>query len=96
MDLNKDLTIRALMESNELLGQILVRYRRAITYLRQENGKLRRLKNIQIQNDQEFRGMCQDDTVAFPYRGYEKEIDTDVTSQKALLPEAKSSRIRHT
>ena len=81
--------VLALEENIDLLQETLTRYRRAITYLRQENGKLRRLKNIQIKNDQEFRSMCQDDTVAFPELAGDN-IDPDVETLEALLPEVNS------
>ena len=59
----KDFTIAALLESNEELGEILQRYRVIIAYLRRSNSELRRLKNIQISNDQEFKAMCIGDSV---------------------------------
>ena len=62
-DQNKDLTIAALMESNEMLGELLSRYRRSNMLLRRINSELRRLKNIQVQNDEEFKSMCQGDTI---------------------------------
>ena len=60
---DKDFTIAALLESNEELGEILQRYRVIIAYLRRSNSELRRLKNIQISNDQEFKAMCIGDSV---------------------------------
>ena len=60
-DLNKDLTIAALMEANELLGELLSRYRRSNALLRRINSDLRRLKNIQVANDEEFKSVCKDD-----------------------------------
>ena len=60
-DQNKDLTIAALMESNELLGEDNARYRRSNALLRRINSDLRRLKNIQAENDEEFKSMCQGD-----------------------------------
>lgn len=60
-DQNKDLTIAALMEANEMLGELLSRYRRSNGLLRRINSDLRALKNIQVANDEEFRGMCQGD-----------------------------------
>ena len=59
-DPNKDLTIATLMEANELLGELLSRYRRSNELLRRINSELRKLKNIQYNNDLEFQAMCQD------------------------------------
>ena len=61
---SKDDLIRALTESNELLQEENGRYRRSNALLRRINGDLRKLKNIQAQNDEEFRTMCQIDFVA--------------------------------
>lgn len=73
MDINKDLTIAALMESNEMLGDMLKRYRRVTAYLRKENSRLRKLKNIQHQNDLEFMAMCQADIVVEYHTPYNPE-----------------------
>ena len=58
-DQNKDLTIAALLEANELLGELLSRYRRSNALLRKINSDLRKLKNIQYNNDLEFQSMCE-------------------------------------
>ena len=58
---SKDLTIAALLEANELLGEENSRYRRSNALLRRINSDLRRLKNIQAANDDEFKSMCQGD-----------------------------------
>ena len=42
------------------LEQSLRLYRVTIGRLRRMNSELRRLKNIQIQNDQEFEAMCEE------------------------------------
>ena len=60
---DKDFTIAALLEANEELGGILKRYRVTIAHLRRTNSELRRLKNIQIQNDHEFKALCHSDIV---------------------------------
>lgn len=83
-DINKDLTIKALMESNELLGGMLTRYRRITSYLRAENSRLRKLKNIQAQNDEEFRALCQDDFYI-----------VDVPEGDGGLPEPEASQTCH-
>ena len=72
-DLNKDLTIAALLEANELLGELLSRYRRSNELLRRINSELRKLKNIQYNNDLEFQSMC--------------EIEVGVQSGDGGLPE---------
>ena len=59
-DQNKDLTIAALLEANELLGEDNARHRRSNALLRRINSDLRRLKNIQAENDEAFKSMCQD------------------------------------
>src|SRR5208337_3276916 len=56
---SKDLTIAALMEANEMLGELLSRYRQSNALLRRINSDLRKLKNIQYNNDLEFQSMCQ-------------------------------------
>lgn len=53
--------IEALKESNELILADNVRQRRLIGRLRKTVSDLRRLKNIQIQNDQAFMALCQED-----------------------------------
>jgi len=58
--------IAALEESIELLREENDRYRRSNVLLRKINSDLRRLKNIQAQNDEEFRSMCQSDFVDVP------------------------------
>ena len=60
-DQNKDLTIAALLEANELLGEDNARYRRSNSLLRRINSELRALKNIQAANDEEFKSACQYD-----------------------------------
>ena len=74
-DSNKDLTISALLEANELLREDNARYRRSNALLRRINSELRRLKNIQVANDESFRAMCQSDIV----------IDADVTDGEGGL-----------
>jgi hypothetical protein len=81
-DTNKDLTIAALMEANELLGELLSRYRRSNTLLRRINSDLRRLKNIQASNDEEFRSMCQGDFY----------IEVDVQRGEGGLPDPQASQ----
>ncbi len=51
----------ALRESIELLRKENSRQRKLIGRLRKTVSDLRRLKNIQIQNDEAFRDMCQSD-----------------------------------
>lgn len=53
--------VKALRESIELLRTENSRQRKLIGRLRNSVSDLRRLKNIQIQNDEAFRDMCQDD-----------------------------------
>jgi hypothetical protein len=53
--------VKALRESIELLRTENSRQRKLIGRLRKSVSNLRRLKNIQIQNDEAFRDMCQDD-----------------------------------
>lgn len=79
-DQNKDLTIAALLEANELLGELLSRYRRSNALLRKINSDLRKLKNIQYNNDLEFQSMCQGDII----------IEVDVQSGDGGLPEPQS------
>ena len=74
-DPNKDLTIATLMEANELLGELLSRYRRSNELLRRINSELRKLKNIQYNNDLEFQAMCQ------------SEIEVDATVPEGGLPD---------
>jgi hypothetical protein len=58
----EELTIvKALRESIELLRTEHTRQRKLIGRLRKTCSNLRRLKNIQIQNDEEFKSMCQED-----------------------------------
>ena len=58
----EELTIvKALRESIELLRTENSRQRKLIGRLRKTVSDLRRLKNIQIQNDEEFKSMCQED-----------------------------------
>ena len=52
--------VRALRESIELLRTENTRQRRLIGRLRKTVSDLRRLKNIQVQNDEEFRALCAD------------------------------------
>jgi hypothetical protein len=52
--------IAALEESIELLQEENSRYRRSNMLLRRINSDLRRLKNIQARNDEEFKSMCQE------------------------------------
>jgi hypothetical protein len=51
----------ALRDSIELLRTENSRQRKLIGRLRRLNSDLRRLKNIQIENDEAFRDMCQGD-----------------------------------
>jgi hypothetical protein len=53
--------VKALRESIELLRKENSRQRKLIGRLRKTVSDLRRLKNIQIQNDEAFRDMCQED-----------------------------------
>jgi hypothetical protein len=53
--------VKALRESLELLRTENTRQRKLIGRLRKTVSDLRRLKNIQIQNDEAFRDMCQSD-----------------------------------
>jgi hypothetical protein len=53
--------VLALQEHILTLEQSLRLHRVTIGRLRRMNSELRRLKNIQIQNDQEFEAMCQID-----------------------------------
>jgi hypothetical protein len=53
--------VKALRESIELLRTENSRQRKLIGRLRKSISDLRRLKNIQIQNDEAFRDMCQED-----------------------------------
>jgi hypothetical protein len=58
----EELTIvKALRESIELLRTENSRQRKLIGRMRKTVSDLRRLKNIQIQNDEAFRDMCQED-----------------------------------
>jgi hypothetical protein len=77
----KDFTIEALKESIELMRVQLTRYRRVASYLRRENSRLRQLKNIQYQNDLEFKALCQSDIY----------IDVDVTTGNGGLPNSDAS-----
>ena len=52
--------VRALRESIELLRTENSRQRKLIGRLRKTVSDLRRLKNIQLQNDEAFREMCAD------------------------------------
>jgi len=52
--------VRALQEHILTLEQSLRLHRVTIGRLRRMNSELRRLKNIQIQNDQEFEAMCEE------------------------------------
>ena len=78
-DPNKDLTIATLMEANELLGELLSRYRRSNELLRRINSELRKLKNIQYNNDLEFQAMCQ------------SEIEVDVRGGEDGLSDPQAS-----
>ena len=53
--------VKALRESIELLRTENSRQRKLIGRLRKTVSDLRRLKNIQIENDQAFIDMCQED-----------------------------------
>jgi hypothetical protein len=53
--------VKALRESIELLRKENSRQRKLIGRLRKTCSDLRRLKNIQIQNDEAFRDMCAED-----------------------------------
>ena len=53
--------VHALRDSIELLRKENSRQRKWIGRLRKTTSDLRRLKNIQIQNDEEFRSICQED-----------------------------------
>lgn len=53
--------VHALRDSIELLRKENSRQRKLIGRLRKTTSDLRRLKNIQIQNDEEFRSICQED-----------------------------------
>ena len=53
--------VKALRDSIELLRTENSRQRNLIGRLRRTISNLRRLKNIQIQNDDEFMAMCQSD-----------------------------------
>jgi hypothetical protein len=66
------------MESNEMLGELLSRYRRSNALLRRINSDLRRLKNIQVSNDEEFKSMCIGDSTF--------EIEVDVPECEGGLP----------
>ena len=50
--------VQALQEHILTLEQSLRLHRVTIGRLRRINGELRRIKNVQIQNDQEFQSMC--------------------------------------
>ena len=52
--------VRALRDSIELLRKENSRQRKLIGRLRKTISDLRRLKNIQLQNDAEFMAMCED------------------------------------
>jgi len=52
--------VLALQEHILTLEQSLRLHRVTIGRLRRMNSELRRLKNIQIQNDQEFEAMCEE------------------------------------
>jgi hypothetical protein len=53
--------VKALRESIELLRTENSRQRKLIGRLRKTVSDLRRLKNIQIENDEAFKDMCQED-----------------------------------
>jgi hypothetical protein len=53
--------VRALRDSIELLRKENSRQRKLIGRLRKTVSDLRRLKNIQIQNDSQFMSFCQED-----------------------------------
>jgi hypothetical protein len=53
--------VLALQEHILTLESSLRLHRVTISRLRRINGELRRLKNLQYQNDQEFKNMCQID-----------------------------------
>jgi hypothetical protein len=53
--------VKALRESIELLRKENSRQRKLIGRLRKTVSDLRRLKNIQIENDEAFRDMCAED-----------------------------------
>jgi hypothetical protein len=53
--------VKALRESIELLRGENTRQRKLIGRLRRMNSDLRRLKNIQHENDEAFKDMCQED-----------------------------------
>jgi hypothetical protein len=53
--------VKALRESIELLRKENSRQRKLIGRLRKTVSDLRRLKNIQIENDEAFKDMCQED-----------------------------------
>jgi hypothetical protein len=55
--------VKALRESIELLRTENSRQRRLIGRLRKTCSDLRRLKNIQIENDEAFREMCTGDVL---------------------------------
>ena len=51
--------VQALQEHILTLEQSLRLHRVTIGRLRRINGELRRIKNVQIQNDQEFQATCE-------------------------------------
>jgi hypothetical protein len=55
--------VRALRESIELLRTENARQRALIGRQRRQISDLRRLKNIQLQNDEAFRDMCADENL---------------------------------
>lgn len=55
--------VLALEESIDELQKHITRYRGIIRYLRIANSELRRLKNIQLMNDAEFKSMCGEEIV---------------------------------
>ena len=58
---NEILIVMGLRESIELLRKENARQRKLIGRLRKTISGLRELKSIQIQNDEEFKAMCQQD-----------------------------------
>lgn len=94
MSEDRGLILAALEESVSLLTEENSRYRRSNALLRRINSDLRQKLNIQHQNDENFKAMCQGDFI--PYQLivdgpgiYKVEIETNVTATEGgLLEEA--------
>jgi hypothetical protein len=61
MNSNETIVVKALRESIELLREENGRQRKLIGRLRKQISDLRRLKNIQAANDEEFKSICRGD-----------------------------------